>query len=323
MGFSDWDKDGDGKYAEWPADIPNVDVLPDVYLGKIPANNVGEVNDFVNKIIEYKKHNKMTKKIFQVGGDTFVGNSQIEGEAVNEAVMDELPGYTTTQLWATNGQMTKGNIAKGFKGGVDFADFSGHGSPRTWATHPVNDDTIWIPQASLIAPWDTWASPDFDVYNINDPTKLSVVFLNACSNSKYTKQPDCLGWKTLTISGGCIASFAASGIGYGVPNDEASRRFGWMEVHTFEELYVNKILGQVWGNCIARYYNNFESSLDFYDYKTMVEYAMFGDPTLPIQDGDDPRPRSNPVNKPIFNPVLERLMDSFPILKLLLQILKL
>jgi len=320
-GFPNWDKDGDGKYAEWPGDMANVDVIPDVYLGKIPANNVGEVNNFVNKIIDYKAHNKMTKKIFQVGGDTFVGNSQMEGEAANEAVMTKLPGYSTTQLWATNGEMTKGNIAKGFKGGVDFADFSGHGSPRTWATHPENDDSIWIPGMTLIAPWDTWASPDYGAYNINDPTKLSVVFLNACSNNKYTKKEDCLGWKTLTVSGGGIATFAASGIGYGVPNDETSRRFGWMEVQTFDELYNNKILGLVWGNCITNYYNTFESTLDFYDYKTMVQYSMFGDPTLAIQDGDDPR--SVPVNRPVFNGVLERLMESFPILQRLLQQLRL
>jgi hypothetical protein len=37
---------------------------------------------------------------------------------------------------------------------------------------------------------------------------------------------------------------------------------------------------------------------------------MFGDPSLAAVDGDDPRDK--PANKPIFNDILEKLMDLFP-----------
>jgi hypothetical protein len=49
--FSNWDFDGDGRFAEYPTDIPNVDTLPDVYLGKLPAVSVAEVNTVIDKII--------------------------------------------------------------------------------------------------------------------------------------------------------------------------------------------------------------------------------------------------------------------------------
>jgi hypothetical protein len=316
-GFSDWDKDGDGRYCEWN-DKDHVDVLPDVYLGKLPANNVAEVNHIIDKIIDYKAHNMMVERIFCVGGDTFPGSGQIEGEAANQEVISKLPGYKATKLWATTDTLNKKNIINAWKAGADFGDWSGHGSPTTWATHPENDDETWIPGPYLLSYWNSWSTKDFDLFRINNYKKLPVVFYNSCSNSKFSKNEQTMGWKTLSIDGGGIASFAASGIGYGVPGDETSRRMGWMEVKCFEELYNTKILGDVWGNCITQYHNRFSSSLNFYDLKTLVELAMFGDPTLVIEDGDDPKSAS--VNVPVFYGLLERIFDLSPTLAKLLTL---
>jgi len=155
---------------------------------------------------------------------------------------------------------------------------------------------------------------------VNNAKKLPVVVINACSTNKFTESPNCLGWKTLSKSGGGgIAAFGASGIGYGSPGQETSSAMGWMEVESFEELYNTKVLGEVLANCVTSYYNTFEGTFDFVDYKTMLEFCQFGDPTLAIEDGDDPR--SVPVNRPVFNGVLERLMDSFPQLARLFELI--
>jgi hypothetical protein len=160
----------------------------------------------------------------------------------------------------------------------------------------------------------------FDEFKVNNGYKYPVVFYNSCSNNKFTAKPDCLGWYTLAKpGGGGIATFAASGLGYGVQGDEVSRYMGWMEVHCFDELYKTKVLGEVWHNCIEDYYTTFESTLNKVDYKTMVEYEMFGDPTLVIEDGDDPK--SIPVDRPIFNGILERLMDTFPLLARIFELI--
>ena len=317
-GFPNWDRDGDGKHAEYPADKLNMDVIPDVYLGKLPANNVDEVNDIVYKIIDYKTHNKMIKKILQAGGDSFTPaygdeSGVYEGEYANTKVMEKLPGYSTTRLWASENQITKSNIANGFKNGVDFVDFSGHGAIGCWATHPpLSAENVWVPEGTLKSPYPTWKYYDFEKYNVKNAKKLPVVFYNACSNNKYNQTADCLSWVTVRLpDGGGIAAFGASGLGYGAQGyDETERDMGWMEVHAFEELVDVKILGKVWANCITDYYNTFSDSFTNYDYKTMIELSMFGDPTLPIQDGDDPHGKT--VNKPIFNGLLEKLMDSFP-----------
>ena len=155
---------------------------------------------------------------------------------------------------------------------------------------------------------------------LNNAKKLPVVFYNACSNNKYSDSRHCLGWKTLSKNGGGgIATFAASGIGFGSHGTaETERVFGWMEVHTFEELYNTKVLGQVWANCVSGYYNTFESELDKNDWKTLLEYSMFGDPTLVIEDGDDPV--NIPQNIPDLN-ILEFLLDHFPRLAILLELI--
>jgi hypothetical protein len=312
-GFSSWDHDGDGRYGEYTADVPAMDVLPDVHLGKLPANNIAEVTTVVNKIINYKEHNKMMTKILQIGGDTFPGDGEgvYEGEFANEDVLAHLPGYSTTRLWASNGELTKGNIAKGLNNGVDFVDFSGHGSVHTWATHPCDDDSVWIPAKTLFSPYTGWLYTDFEIFFVRNSKKLPVFFYNACSNNKYTKSETCLSWKTLIYqNGGGIAAFGASGIGYGSPGShETERLMGWMEVHIFEEIFLNKILGHAWSNCITNYYNNFSSSLNSGDYKTMLEISMFADPTLAIEDGDDPVVRSKYMSQ---FPILERLLELFP-----------
>ena len=311
--FSNWDFDGDGKYAEFPVDIPNIDVYPDVYLGKLPCNNVNEVNIIVDKIIDYKAHNKMTNKILQMGGDSVTGDPEgiYEDEYAEIKVLEKLPGYSATRLWASNGKLKKNNIAIGFRNNVDFVEFSGHGSWASWASHPFNEEETWLPPKTLISPYDSFLYIDYDVYRINNAKKLPVIVFTACSNHKYTESSNCIGWAALSRkNGGGIASFAEAGIGVGPGGTQCvERNINWMEVKVFEELYNTKVLGQVWSNCVTEYYNSFELELDKEDYKTMLEFSMFGDPTMIIEDGDNPR--NIMVDTPLLN-FLENFFERYP-----------
>jgi len=94
---------------------------------------------------------------------------------------------------------------------------------------------------------------------------------------------------------------------------------GWMELYTFEEIYNNKILGLAWGNCITNYYANFTSDAKDIDYKTMLEYSMFADPTVAIQDGDDPV--NIPEIRPVVHRLLERILNYFPNLTRLIELI--
>ena len=330
MAFSNWDKDGDGKYAEYSQisnDMDNVDMYPDVYLGKLPCNDANEVTTVVNKIINYEEHNKMLNKIMQIGGDTFPGDPQeiSEGEFSNTKVLEKLSGYTSIKVWASqsNGaqELTKKNIANGFNSGVDFVDFSGHGSWASWATHAPQDEE-WLPAKTLISPYTGWLYIDYDMYTVNNEYKHPVVVFNACSCNKYTESDTCIAWKNMREPGGGIASFGASGIGYGSYGyHEVERLWGWMEVHIFENIYNDKILGEAWAECLNSYITSFiDDEWGEADYKTILEMSMFGDPTLAIEDGKDPK--SINVEKPnISNNFVEKFLQFFPRMETLLRII--
>ena len=62
----------------------------------------------------------------------------------------------------------------------------------------------------------------------------------------------------------------------------------------------------------------FDPGFQMNDYKTMLEFSLFGDPTLAIEDGDDP------VNIPNNRPILKRLellLDYFPHLAKLFELI--
>jgi len=289
-GFSDWDFDNDGRYCEYPWDLLAADLYPDVYLGRLACNDANEVTTVVNKIIDFKEHNMVINKIVQLGGDTFTedGEGINEGEYANTKVMTKLPGYTSTKLWASLNTLTKGNIRSNVNKGVDFVDCSGHGSWGSWATHPPKNEGVWLPSQTPFSPYDGFIYIDVDSF-INSK-KLPVFVLNACSTSKFSESPNCLSWKVVSKSnGGGIASFGASGIGYGsYGTHETESLWGWMEVRLFQEMYNTKHLGGCWANAITGYLNNF-LMLEDADFKTVVEMTLLGDPTTVIEDGKDPQ----------------------------------
>jgi len=322
-GFSNWDVDLDGKYAEYPTDMDNVDAIPDLYLGKLPANNPKEVTAVVNKIIRYKAHNKMTEKILQMGGDSFTDDNINEGEYANTKVMEKLPGYKTTRLWASHPNpdydtkaLTKLNIRRGLMDCVDFVDFCGHGSWASIATHPPKDEDTWVPPATIISKYTGFLYVDYEIYMVNNGAKLPVFILKSCSNNKYSDSQNCFGWVTVCREkGGGIAAIAASGISYGATGTAIVESCtGWMEVHTFEQYGIdnNKIIGQIWGNCVTDYYTTFEDDLGLSDWKTLLEWSLFGDPTLVIEDGDNPK--SIPVNLPTPFGLLEQIYERYPLI---------
>lgn len=280
--FSTWDNNSNGKYAEFPDDNVSVDLYPDVSIGRLPCETSEEVTIVVDKIIKYMTKNEMTNHIVQMGGDTFPDDpSRVnEGEYANTQVMEQLPNYTTTQLWGSKGNLRRFNIIWETWKGADFLDFSGHGSYLSWATHPPQDDKQWLPDGRLYTGF-----VYVDTEWLINFWKLPVVVLNACSCNKFSSSKNCLGWSFVKNEiGGGIASYGASGIGYGsYGTSETERLFGWMEVHLLKKLAMQKTLGETWNECLLEYINSFD--LEEVDYKTIYEMTLIGDPSLAITDG--------------------------------------
>ncbi|MGC9307720.1 MAG: C25 family cysteine peptidase, partial [Thermoplasmatota archaeon] len=151
--FVDWDSNDNNLFGEYDGrEIDEVDLYPDVYLGRLACQNVGEVNAVVDKIIAYESmtsHQKAWfKNIVYCGGDTFPGDQDEvnEGEYANQQVIDAMANFNAQKLWASTGDISSSSsITSAINQGAGFVDFSGHGSPISWATHPPGRESRWLP----------------------------------------------------------------------------------------------------------------------------------------------------------------------------------
>jgi hypothetical protein len=73
--FDDWDSNGNGIFAEWAGNIRDeLDLYPDVAVGRLACRNIREVRTVVNKIINYETSADPSwfKRILVVSGDGFL-----------------------------------------------------------------------------------------------------------------------------------------------------------------------------------------------------------------------------------------------------------
>jgi hypothetical protein len=289
--FCSWDSNANDVFGEYDWGTSHltdeVDLLPDVYLGRLACISGTEVTTVVNKIITYETSLAYTAEWFTnliaCGGDSFPGddNGIAEGEYVNDAVISIMSGFIPTRLWASNGGLSgipsgTTKISNAINAGAGFVDFSGHGNPSVWATHPYEDDSKWLPTTA----GGYWNSPH--VSGLANGDMLPIVVTGACSVSKYTDRPDCFTWSFISNpDGGGIGSFGATGLGWAYVGEWVTEGLiEGMSTKTFTA-YADgaTTLGEMWGKALTDYlFPNMEGA----DYKTMEEWQLFGDPSLAI-----------------------------------------
>ncbi|HEC82644.1 MAG TPA: hypothetical protein ENI53_02015, partial [Thermoplasmatales archaeon] len=277
--FSSWDSNNNNRFGEYKYDgnTDTVDLYPDVAIGRITCSTDTELNTIIQKIINYEKSvfgSEWFSNILTCGGDTFTpddGDSSgvYEGEYMNQLILNTMSDFNGIKLWASLGNLSKGNIKNAINEGVGFVDFSGHGNRVSWATHPPLNSDEWIGYTM------------YDIPSLSNGNKLPVVIIDACSCGKFDEGDCFAGYFVEKSGGGAIASLAASGIGYGIPGYPSSGVLGWMEYRFFTFYRQKDILGDIWTSSLNGYLNTFHSKSSA-DIKTVEEWTVFGDPTLKI-----------------------------------------
>lgn len=280
--FITWDSNDNGRFAEYDdGEIDEVDLYPDVYIGRLACADATEASIVVNKIIDYENQQAFQtawfKNIIYCGGDTFPGDEDAvdEGEYANQQVIDMMTGYSTTKIWASNGRLrSSANIVAAFREGAGFADFSGHGSPQSWATHPHEREYTWYPIGGFT---------NNNVYSLNNGGKLPIIILNSCSNSKFSVE--CFGWAFLANQeGGAIATLGNTALGYGYSGQWVTQGLsGFMEQQSFRSYRDGAdTFGELWAATITAYVNAKGGGMGLLDYKSVEEWQPLGDPSLAI-----------------------------------------
>jgi len=283
--FSSWDTNENNIFGEYdwgtPSQTDELDLYPDVYLGRLACTSGSDVTTCVDKIKTYENNEAYTKDWFTnlvvIGGDTSPNDEEdiLEGEYVNQAVMDIMDDFVPTKCWASEGTLnTRSPINSAINSGAGFIDFSGHGNPSVWATHPFNNPDIWIPFGNF---------KNTHVMDLNNGDELPIVVTGACSVAKYNEKNDCFTWSFVANpNGGGIASVGPSSLSWGYDTSYAIQALGGkMQLELFKAYKDDGAytFGEMWAKAISNY---IDSRMDCGDYKTLEQWQPFGDPSLTI-----------------------------------------
>ncbi|UCB57956.1 MAG: hypothetical protein JSV67_04940 [Thermoplasmatales archaeon] len=292
--FCSWDSNRNNIYGEFmwgnSKETDDVDLYPDVNIGRLACISSDEVIVCVNKIINYETTNAFMQDWFNnlivCGGDTFTkfygdGSGIDEGEVINEEIIRIMNGFYPERLWASNGKLYGENgvvnISNIINNGAGFIDFSGHGNTDKWKTHPHNSSPdIWLPQP-------TGYFKNTDIANLTNGDKLPIIINSACSTSQFDLDSKCFGWTFVSNpDGGGIGSFGPTGLAWGYMGEMiTSGLIEGLVLKTFEAYQNDSVItfGEMWSHAISSY---IFPTMEGIDYKTVEEWQPFGDPTLTI-----------------------------------------
>lgn len=308
--FSSWDTNNNGVFGEWLGNIAedgNIDLYPDIYVGRLACRNIFEVKTMVDKIINYENEISINEewfnKIVVVGGDTYPESINpdwkgFEGEENNIKVLQNMSDFEAIKLWTSDGSLSgPSDVIKAINNGCGFIYFDGHANPYNWGTHPPNDAEKFVDGLSVLT-----------MSFLRNGEKLPICVVGGCHNLQfdvhlgklkdepwyyYTWIPECWGWKlTRKSGGGSIATIGCSGLGMTKEDKESfSGGSDFLEPTFFYEIGVNNtnVLGEAWGKTITDYLNkypidwNTPAAWDYaIDAKTVQQWVLLGDPSLRI-----------------------------------------
>lgn len=285
--FCSWDSNGNDYFGEYYYQgTDEVDLYPDVMLGRLNFRSIDEVDGVINKLVTYESTGAYMEYWFSdftvCGGDTFPDSNIVcEGEYLNEFAIGLMDGFTPERIWVTNGKLKFAiNIDSALENGTGFLYMTGHGTHENWVTHPENDFETWWPLTGYFY---------FRVDILNNGEKLPVVVIGGCSNCQFTGS-HCFGWSFVkNPDGGGIASYGYSALGWGYPGHGcASGLTGGMEMSAFKAYgdFEAKTTGELWVNAINNYLNEFGAG-GAHSHKCIEEFQPFNDPALRIRKVSD------------------------------------
>jgi hypothetical protein len=287
-----------------------MDLYPDVYIGRLPCRNAYEVDVMVEKIITYETTaygSDWAKRLVGIGGDTFTSDIYSEGDLGVQKVHEYLEplGVVLTMLTPDDDSLSEGqDIIDAISEGCGFLDFEGHGNPMSWATHPYQNEDVWI------------GIDESQFIMFKNKDMYPICMIGGCSNSKFNISllnllkfnnlefyiyhsewgPECFSWwMTRKVDGGSVATIGSFSYGYGAIGDADDNGIpdtleyngGFIDAEFFR-VYAQEgkeTIGAAHSGAITNYlikFHPFAGSGDRIDGKTVEEWVLMGDPSLKI-----------------------------------------
>lgn len=314
--FGSWDTNNNGIYGEVNFSrslygdvepIDEVDLYPDLHIGRLACRNLKELDIVVNKIISYEKNTygqNWFKKIVLAGGDTFPPAKLslpfvYEGEITNEQVAQELPEFKHIKLWASKHKLRAWTFNRAINKGAGFVSYAGHGFEHGWGTYRpnalrgtlnFNDPMYYVSYVKFLKNkemlpiifWDACLTAKLD-FNIKDLASYYKPLRNFIKLSGVEPDPTnyitCFAWSFLIKDdGGAIGTIGATRPAYShVDREGVHAGAGYLDWMFFKNYEDGICFGDMFSKAQVNYMNDIGR-----DYFTIEEYIILGDPSLKL-----------------------------------------
>ena len=265
-----WDGDGDGTYGETN---DNVDMYPDVYVGRAPVRTTAQVSNFVNKVLAFEHSPAINtgyiKTSFHPQGNLWDTN---HGTSMPDSMVQFDPSdWSHVFMREDNEGITRTAVNDSFDNGYQLVHFVGHGNE--YGVYYNNGSSTMMNY--------------YDADNLsNGFSRLSIATSIACFSGAMDEvsNGDCFAEHLVNATnGGTVASLFNSRYGWGYSQPEgALGPSGEQSKYFFRAIHQNGLyrLGQVWANMQSSMVPDAQN--DNYFRWCLYERNLLGDPTLEI-----------------------------------------
>jgi hypothetical protein len=307
-----WDADNDGIYGE----KSEPDWTPNVYVGRLPVNNLTEVNHSVNRILDYEQNPPIgdwsSRGLFASAlmdkpnvidddeTDVDEGYNWYKDNAyeATQKILKYVPGnYEITELTDYTHQyggnydrqfdtLNYTSAPREFDEGASIVSFISHG----W----TNGDGVTHYSGTGTTNSFTGYFNHDDGYNANNSGKLPFMYVSSCSTGDFTEVDDS-NFEQLLLSptGGAIGVIAATAFTYRGEYEDGDSSFGnwWLAENFWKNFFYSYPKpGENLYKLKAAYYDHINSESNphkttayFKMYRTnLLAYNLLGDPELSI-----------------------------------------
>ncbi len=316
-----WDNNGNGVYGESTFKTggqDEIDWIPEVYVGRLPASNAIELSEMINKTLKYETDPYIEN---WMGNMLLAGGvSDVPGE--DDDVDGEDEARLTTYIWqhytqyemnfthlcnynaayytppGTHSELNQNNFTNSFNSGYSTVLFAGHGDIGAYSDK-IGVNTF----RTIYTSTDASASSNIDM--------PSLIYADACSTSTFDYNDNSIGEILIKRSNsGAIGYVGSLRVTWYIPNDldleilnRANAKLFW------EEFFQNKKFQQ--GKALydskvtymnSDYFKDERVNAEDYDEaerKNLLTYCLLGDPEVDIYT-DKPANASNPFTQDIY-----------------------
>jgi len=298
---NNWDLNNDGL---WGSEYDEYDFEPEVYVGRLTANNENEMENLVQRILNYEKnppvgswmsHAMFAGSILQFdqdwNNDSNVDYGECDGNRVNNFIKNLLPdNWTSIFLAQTQGvkgsdnysdiQLEYNNLKFAINEGCSIGTIFAHGSPQSmgidqWVTDYDGDmlfDYTDDPYYGDGTPIDVMVRSSFidTSYALLAPEddKLGLFYLGSCSTGTFDDADDCLS--EYFLKNAAIGCVAASHVAWGEDQWYERDHGGWfiegLGFRFWEQLFQYNQPGKALALAKADYVSDRDGSSESNDY---------------------------------------------------------